>query len=258
MVGSQSIFFMILSMAIAFLFPIGLAIYFKKKWNFSLKAVLVGALVFFVFQIVIRIPLLQAFATQDWYKAMAQNTILIALFLGITAGIFEEVGRFIGFKLLLKNKLNRKNGIAFGIGHGGIEAIILVGLGNINNLVSSLMINSGVFDAQIAPNLPPETAEMLKNTLISTSPLMYAAGGIERIFAITIQIALSLVVLYAVMHRKNIVLLYAVLLHAVIDSPIVILSANKVNIWAIEGFVLLCAIAALAFIIKSKNIFKDE
>lgn len=258
MVSSQSIFFMVFSSLIAFLFPIGLAIYFKWKWKISIKAVLVGALIFFVFQMVIRIPLLQISATQGWYKAMAQNAVLIALFLGITAGMFEEVGRFIGFKYLLKKNLSRKNGIAFGIGHGGIEAIILVGLTNINNIVSSLMINSGVFDAMVAPKLPGETAQMIKNTLISTSPLMFAFGGIERIFAITIQIALSLVVLYAVMYRKNIVLLYAILLHAVVDSPVVILSANKASIWVTEGFVFLCAIASLIFILKSKKIFNDE
>ena len=44
-----------------------------------------------------------------------------ALFLGFTAGLFEEVGRYLAFTTILKKRLDWKNAVAFGIGHGGIE-----------------------------------------------------------------------------------------------------------------------------------------
>lgn len=258
MVSNLSIAFMALSMLISFLVPIGLVVYFRKRYKISFKAVGIGALVFFIFQMILRIPLLQIASTQSWYKSMAQNTLLIGLFLGLTAGIFEEVGRYIGMKYFLKRELSWKNGVAFGIGHGGIEAILLVGIGNINSIVYSFMINSGVFDGLIASKLPEQTAQLIKTQLTATNPWTFAAGGIERIFAITIQIALSVLVMYAVVYRKKIIVLYAVLLHALIDSPLVLFSAKKVGVWGMEGYVFLCALASLIFIIKSKNMFKEE
>jgi uncharacterized membrane protein YhfC len=39
---------------------------------------------------------------------------------------------------LLKNKLSWQNGIAFGIGHGGIEALVFVGSAYVNNIVFNL------------------------------------------------------------------------------------------------------------------------
>ena len=87
-----------------------------------------GAAVFILFQLVTRIPLIQlVLPGMDWYKETIQSNIwTYGLFLGFTAGLFEEVGRYLAFILILKN-LDWKNAVAFGIGHGGIEAILLVG-----------------------------------------------------------------------------------------------------------------------------------
>ena len=51
------------------------------------------------------------------------------IFLGFTAGLFESVGRWVGYKWWFRNSLpyDWAHGVAFGIGHGGIEAVALVG-----------------------------------------------------------------------------------------------------------------------------------
>jgi uncharacterized membrane protein YhfC len=190
MVSSLSIIFMVITELIVFLFPIGLMIYFYRKEKISFIAVLVGALVFFVSQVVLRIPMLQILGRQQWYIKMAQNIWLIGPFLGLTAGIFEEVGRFLGFRFLLKNKLEWKNGVAFGIGHGGIEAIILTGLTYINNIVFSILINTGAMD-KVAGAFPAGLAEQITAALANTNPMMFLVAGIERVFAITAHIAFS-------------------------------------------------------------------
>lgn len=259
MVSNAKLIFMVISAIICFVLPIVLAIIVTRKYKASFLSVLVGATVFFVFQVIMRIPLLGALGGSEWYGTLAENKILISLFLGLTAGLFEEVGRFIGFKVLRKDKFyNYENGIAFGIGHGGIEAILLVGFTYINNIVISSTINNGLYDSVIAVNMPAETAELIKSQLIDTKTIMFLIGGVERIFAIIIQIALTLVVLYGVKHRKNIWVFIAILLHAVIDTPIALMSLNGVNVFIIEAYTMLCAVVGLIFIIRSKRLFSQE
>ena len=65
----------------------------------------------------------------------------------------------------MKNELEWKNGVVFGIGHGGIESIFLGGFANVNNIAVSLTINSGAFD-NMAKQLPAETADMIKEQLL--------------------------------------------------------------------------------------------
>jgi uncharacterized membrane protein YhfC len=247
---------MVISLLIVFLFPIGLWIYFYKKERISAMSVLVGGLTFVISQIVLRMPLLQLLQSQSWYAVMAKNIWIYALFLGLTAGIFEEVGRFLGFKFLLKKKLEWKNGIAFGIGHGGIEAIIITGLTYINNIVFSLMINSGAFD-KISGTFAPGLSDYIVNALANTSPAMFLVGGFERVFAIIAHIAFSIIVLYGVKNKKGVYIIYAILAHTLLDAPTVVIS-YYLGTWAAEGYVVLFTAAALIFSIKSKKMFIEN
>ncbi len=260
MVNYQSIFFMGLSCIIAVFLPLGLMIYFYKRLHISLKAVLVGASVFFVFQIVLRIPFLNNLGQTDWFKNLVSgqiwsNYLVFPLFLALTAGIFEEIGRYFGFYYFLRNDLEWKNGLAFGVGHGGIESILLIGFSFLNNLVISLMINFGAFESQIASKLPAETAQALKNSLISAQPWLFAAGGLERISALAIQIAFSLMVLYSVKFRKVRFLFYAILLHAIADFPAGLYQMKALNLWVTELITLAFAGIAVYYIVKSKETF---
>lgn len=254
MVSISSIIFMAVSAAISILLPVGLVIYMYRKEKISIKAVFVGALIFILFQMVTRIPLLNYISTQEWYIKASTNPWFLVLFLSLTAGLFEEVGRFLGFKLLLKGKLQWKNGIAFGIGHGGIESILLAGLAMINYIIYSVLINSGQFDTLIASQLPAATAEALRSALLTTPPPLFLLSGFERMLAITAHIGFSLVVLYGIINRKNIYLLYAILLHALLDAPIVLIG-NKVILYL---YIFAWAVVSFIMIIKSKKIFEDS
>jgi len=258
MVNNLSIAFMIVTLLICFLLPAALVVYFYKRHKISLIAVLWGAIVFLVSQVATRIPLLTILGKQQWYMEMSSNIYLIALFLGLTAGLFEEVGRYIVMKFFMKKSLSWKSGIAFGIGHGGIEAMVIVGLTILNYLIMSFMINSGVFESMIAANLPQGVAEQIKSMLVDTPAINFLAGGFERIMTMIIQIAFSVIVLYSVKFKKPVYLLYAILLHAVVDTPAVILGNMGLNVWTIELYIAACAAASLIYIIKAKNVFAKK
>lgn len=244
MVSSLSIVFMVISLLISVGLPIGLVIYFYRKQKISIKAVLIGALMFFIFQGVLRIPIMSLVQSQSWYSKFAmENMILTIIIIGFTAALFETAGRYIGLRFLLKNKLERKNGIAYGIGHGGIEAILLVGTAYVANLVYSIMINTGSLSGTLIPQL------------ISTPSDMFLAAGVERLFTIIFHIAMALLVTYGIMQKKKIYILYSLLLHTLVDSVIIILQVSGVSMWGIEACVALVGLLSLAFIIKSKNLF---
>lgn len=255
MVSSLAIVFMFITLAVCILLPVILTVYFYKKYKISLIAVLIGAVVFIVSQLATRIPLLALLAKQQWYIEMSSNIYVIALFLGITAGLFEEVGRYIAIKFFMKKTLSWKNGVALGIGHGGIEALSLVGLTMINNIIISIMINTGNFDTIVAAQLPEGVASQIKAALIDTTVSYFLAGGFERIMTMSIQIAFSVMVLYAVKFKKPLYLLYAILFHALVDSPLVILGSMGLDVWTIELFVFAMAVVSLVYIIKAKAMF---
>jgi uncharacterized membrane protein YhfC len=187
-----------------------------------------------------------------------ENPWIYAIYGGLAAGIFEETGRLAAFKFFIKKHRQWKDGLAYGIGHGGIEAIILAGVGAINNLIYSLSINKGNFDALIGSKLPSETAMQLKNSLINTHWTLFFISGIERCFAIAIQIGLSILVIYAVRNRKYVYYLLAILIHALIDFPAALVQKGVLTIWTVEGVAFAACIIGIYWIIKSKKAFNND
>ncbi len=244
---------------ICFGLPLGCVLYLLLAKKRAFIPVLVGAAVFVVFQLIIRIPLMQyVLAPMDWWTDMVQRPWLYGIFLGLTAGLFEEFGRYLGYRTLLRKRSRWIDGFAFGVGHGGIEAILLVGMANINSLVIAQMINAGQFD-QISALMPAGTADQLMTQLTTLQPFDIYLGGFERICAMLIQIALSILVLMAVRKRRVWVVWVAVLAHMIIDAPVVIMpEVFGSSIYDIEIFVGIVAVLALVFIILSRRAFREE
>ncbi|MBM7615802.1 YhfC family intramembrane metalloprotease [Alkaliphilus hydrothermalis] len=257
MVSNASIVAMVVSLMIAFLLPIGLCIYMCKARRASVKSFFIGGLIFFFFQGVTRIPLLQMFSKTDGYELIASNVWVLAIFLGLSAALFEEFGRLFGFRFLLKDRLDWKNGVTFGIGHGGVEAILLVGLTNINNIIYSLMINAGSYDNTIGAALPEGMGETIKEQLINISPVMFLTGGIERIFVISLHIALSLLVIQTVIKKDYKYLLYAILIHTGVNAAVIVMVDWGWSLWIVEGLLAVVGVLALVYTIKVKDRFDD-
>lgn len=253
MVSTASLAAMFFTLLLSLFLPVGLVFYYYRKYRFSLKAFFTGAAVFFFFQIILRVPMLVFLSSQPWFSDLSVNLFFSAVVIGgFTAGLFEECGRYLGFRFILHKELSWENGLAYGLGHGGIEAIILVGLTYINNIVLSLMINSGTFDRFAAPQLGAE-ASLIKSQLVNLPAHVFATAGVERALTLLIQIALSLTVLYAVKRRQPLFLLAAILLHTVLNAGAVYLQAANAGVWLIELYVAAFAAAAFYLIIKSRR-----
>jgi uncharacterized membrane protein YhfC len=259
MISALTMSGMVIQLLVSFLFPIGLLIYLRKKQLFSWKPFGVGILVFIVFsQILERVLHALMIDANGTSLKWTDSVFLFVLYATLAAGIFEELGRYFSFKWMLKNNREYKDGLSFGLGHGGIEAMLIGVLGAVNALILASLINSGVFDHTIAPTLPAEQAMLLKEKIQGTSFIMYVLGGIERIFAISFHIAMSLLVLLAIRENRFIFVIYAILLHALMDVVPALYQAKVVtNIWIAEAVIVLFGIVAFRFTLKIKKRFQE-
>ena len=179
---------------------------FRNKKQKLPSAWALGAAGFFVTQMVIRLPILTVLQSQPWFVSFSENNgFLYAFILAFTAGLFELIGRFVVAKLMSKN-LNYNRGLAAGMGHGGIEAMILIGVTYLNNVLYILMINNGTFDAvvneAVAAGVDVSALLLVKDQLVSASPALFLLAGFERILAMTGHVAMSLLVCYGVATGK--------------------------------------------------------
>lgn len=72
-------------------------------------------------------------------RAILNNPLLYAVYGGLAAGIFEEFGRFFCMMTVMKRFMyQRENSIIYGIGHGGIEAVILGSFTMLQNLMIAI------------------------------------------------------------------------------------------------------------------------
>lgn len=198
----------VLSLLISLVLPVVLLVVFaaKRKKQGIISAWLLGAAGFFVTQILIRLPILTALSSRSWFIDFSQRHLFAYAFsLAFTAGLFELAGRFLVAKLLARN-LTYRRGLAAGLGHGGIEAMLIVGMAYVNNLVYIAMINSGSFDAILAQTaaagVDVTQLEMIRDQMLSASPALFLMAGFERILAMIAHIAMSMLVCYGVARKK--------------------------------------------------------
>jgi uncharacterized membrane protein YhfC len=249
-----------ISLALMILFPIGLMLWWRSRHDTPWSAFAYGALIFAVFQMFTRTPLV--FVLQGlWAEELqASETLRIFYFigLGVSAGLFESIGRWAGYKWLFRNRLayNWRNAVAYGIGHGGIEAVVLVGLSSLTNFVTALTVSGENIEA-LQETLTPEQVEQLLVAREIYQNLNWPevlAGGVERVFTLAFHIALSVIVLLVFTRQRAIWLWVAVAIHALVDTAVVLLgNVFGWPLWAVEAFLAIWAVAGLWVILRLRG-----
>lgn len=198
MVPGASIAGMVFSLIVSFALPIGLFVYAKKKLGAKAAPFFIGCSVFFVMVLMLEAAI-HRIVFQLAGEALTGSVILYAVYGGLMAALFEETGRYIAMRFLVK-PMDFSNAFMYGAGHGGVEAMLLCGVASINNIVSAVMINSGTMSAQLATldaEKAADTAAAL-SALWTTPSLTFFAGGVERIIAVVLHLSLSILVFQAV------------------------------------------------------------
>ena len=246
-VGSQAFVSLALGAALGILLPLGIALLWVRKKHEPFKTVLVGAVIFFLFVTILEKPIQALVITGEHPVAafLNANPVWWALVVGLFPGVFEETGRLFAFKAILKNRKNRETAISYGVGHGGMEVIMLLGVNYAAYLAYAAMINSGTFGTVIeqAAAKAPEQAETLRTLAQQLSGLTIGGVGLgllERGFAFLFHIGASILVFYACRDRRRFWLYpLAIVLHTALDFIAGLTIAKVVTIptLALEGII---------------------
>lgn len=257
MVSMFSLITMVITFLICIVAPIlALIIYaVKNKGKGVWVAWLVGAAGFFVMQIVIRTPILSILSVSDGFVKFAnEHYVVYVLILAFTAALFEVVARFVG-AIILKKKQCYEVAVGAGLGHGGIEAMVLIGMTYVNNILYSIMINSGTYDVMVeqAAQMGVDVSSLVsvKSALIETSPAMFLVAGYERILTMILHVAMTVLVFWFVHKKKTFIgIILCLVIHTVIDFvPAFLLYIMNVNISYIVTYAFLTVLAVVGIII---------
>ena len=238
--------------------PVALAWYLVRKHHAKLATILIGAGTFFLFALVLESIMHQLVLKGPHGGAILGDTLLYAIYGGLAAGVFEETGRFLSMKYLMKKEPTAPlPAIAYGIGHGGAEMLIIFGITMISNLVISFLINAGMSGILFA-KVPEESVAQVQaqlDALQALTPGTLLLGLWERFSALLLHLGFSILVWAAVSKGGRWLWLFpaAILLHAIVDAGAVLLSKSAGTL-SLELIVTAqaVAVAAIAYMVAKK------
>ncbi|HEX7974960.1 MAG TPA: YhfC family glutamic-type intramembrane protease, partial [Anaerolineales bacterium] len=109
---------------------IGVGAFLARRFGLGWRLWWLGAATF-VFSQVFHIPfnsLLNLLVRQGvlpWPAIRSQALLASAIVGGLSAGVFEEVSRYLVLRFWVKDARSWRKGVLYGAGHGGMEAILL-------------------------------------------------------------------------------------------------------------------------------------
>ncbi len=194
--------------------PLVAALWWHRRTQAPLAALGAGALVFFVSQVVLRLP--WQIPLGRWVQEHSQWLIPFLLFSSLTAGVFEETGRWAGYKYLLRRERSRRVAVMFGLGHGALEAILLAGLPLAGLLVSWVLAAQGRIPDGIA-------LEGVRQQVAALDGWKIQLAALERASAMAVHVGLALIVLQMWFRGGVRWLVLAIALHFAVNAAAAIL-----------------------------------
>ncbi len=248
--------------AIGIILPVGAAIWWIRKYNEKVSTVLVGAATWFLFAIILEtLPKLVLFSGKTAIGRTVLGNIFLYTLLGtLLAGVFEETGRLVAFKTVLKNRKNRETSIAHGIGHGGFEAMYILLSISIQYIIYGTMINAGtyqtVIDSAAAAGTSTASLEALPGVISSWTMGMTGIWIAERIIAMLLHAGLSIMVFYAVKKSRYGLYVLAIILHMAMDTPAALYQCGVIGLYLTEA--ILAAITIVFFVIVWRTLYSAD
>ncbi|MBR2592575.1 MAG: YhfC family intramembrane metalloprotease, partial [Oscillospiraceae bacterium] len=166
------------------------------------------------------------------------NMAAFVLYGIIMAGVFEECGRHIILKCIMKKNRTRTNAVLYGIGHGGIEILAVILPAIITYLAVAVLFSAGDRENALRTlNITEETAAAALPSVLAAASFDYAMMAmnvLERLFAMFFHIGLTVIVYYGVINAKRICLPAAIALHMLMDTFPALYQRGVLPLWSVE------------------------
>lgn len=252
----------LLNSLLMFAVPLVAAVILVRRYRLEWRLFLIGAGTF-AGALILEIPfnrfLLQPVLERLGLLGAVQGWALVstAIIFGLVAGLFEEGARYVVYRRWLHSERRWTGGLLFGLGHGGMEAMLLGGL----TLYASFQAIA-YRNAELATILPPEHLVIARAQLDAYwGTTWYAAllGALERVFAIGIQISLAVMVLQVFVRRSHLWLLLAIAWHLLVDA-VAVFGISTWGIYITELIIGVMAVMSLVFLylLKPKDFEEEE
>ena len=252
MITSQhNIVWMAVAALLLFLLPLAVALFWKYRQSakVSWQAILLGAAGFIVsarvleviphaFCIILDNPVSQFINGHTWAYVLYGVTM---------AGLFEELGRYLIIGKVMKRNKTRENMVFYGIGHGGIEVWSVV--------LPVIMVYIAV---SFSPDMQASAPEQILEGAATFGGEMAALMVYERIVAMMVHVALTIVVAYSLFSSKKIYLFLAIALHMIFDIAPALYQRGVCSMAVCEICITLCVIPAALFAISLYKKMKVE
>ncbi|MBQ3865934.1 MAG: YhfC family intramembrane metalloprotease [Clostridia bacterium] len=257
-IGKSSVPSLIITIVLMIAIPVGFVLYWRKRHKQQTKFswLIAGAAGFLVSARVLELGVhyLCIIADNPVSRFINGNTAAFVLY-GITmAGVFEECGRHIVLKCVLKKDRTRENAVLYGIGHGGIEVLAVLLPSMITYLAVAVLFSGGDMENALrALNITEETAAAALPSVQAAAAFNYGAMAlnvVERLLALLLHVGLTVIVYYGVINAKKIYLPMAILLHMLMDTFPALYQRGLVPLWAVEVWLAVWTAAVVFIAVK--------
>ena len=241
-IGKASIPSLVITVILMIVIPVSFFIYWRLKHREQTKIswLIAGAVGFIVSARILELGVHYYCIIMDnpVSRFINGNTVAFVLY-GITmAGVFEECGRHIALKYIMKKDRTRENAVLYGIGHGGIEVLAILLPSMILYLVIAVLFSQGdIANALKTLNITEETAAAALPSVQAAASfdyIMMVMNVIERVFAMLLHIGLTVIVFYGIKNGKKVYLPLAILLHMLMDTFPALYQRGVVPLWTVE------------------------
>ena len=224
----------LVSLEVVFLIclPAAIVLILRRRWGLPMRLAWAGAATFVASQLV-HIPT-NSLISQT-FDMPSQSLLVQAVVLGLSAGVFEEVARYLVYRFWQKDARSWREAVFFGMGHGGVESILtgaLVALTLVNVIAISQVADPS------AVGLPANTLAEVQ-AYWSMSPAAPLLAIAERVMAMTMHLSLSTLVVLCFFKSRIWPLFAAILWHA---------TANAVSVYVGQSWGIIAAEGALAVV----------
>ena len=190
------------------------------------------------------------------------NIAAFVLYGVIMAGVFEECGRHIVLKYILKRNRTPENAVLYGIGHGGIEILAVILPTMITYLAISVLFSAGDTEKALSVlNITEETAAAALPSVQAAASFGYgmmALNVVERLIAMLVHIGLTVIVYYGIVRAKKGYLPLAILLHMLMDTFAALYQKGAAPLWTVEVWGALWVIVIVIIAVKLFRKLKES
>jgi uncharacterized membrane protein YhfC len=222
--------------------PIALGVFLARRFKLGWGLWGIGAVTFIASQVV-HIPLNLGLTALFVNKILppppeAWRPFFNPVVLGLTAGLCEEIARYLVYRFWIKDARTWREALMFGAGHGGLEAILLGGLAA---WITIQLFALRAVDLSTLGLSAEQLVAAQQQLATAWSAPWYATllGALERAFTLCFHLSAAVLVLQA-FTRKNLLWLGAAIVwHWLVDAVAVYAVGTVGTYWTeaiIGGF----------------------